>query len=91
MITLTLTVDAAAAVRLNKSLCGKQILRLDDAALTELSPDQRDTLARHLNQEKLWGDPLTDNADPIGEANFHTLCRLLDERRAFVRAQGGGR
>ncbi len=79
-ITLTLAVDAAAAVRCGESRAGPTKLLLDERDLSQLTPRQRETLARHLERAEGWGAPLTDGAPPIGRADLDALRGLLDAR-----------
>lgn len=97
-ITLTVYVDAAMAVRALSSACGPIPVRLTDADLAALSPEQRDTMQRHLEGEMgpfadgpHWGERISDRAPLVGVANVATLRVLLDVRRyvmhdAFARA-----
>ena len=83
-ITLTLHVDAAAAVRAGKAKAGPHTLRLTDSDLAALTDDQRDTLARHVAGERDYAPPLTLHSDPIACADVPTLALLLDTRAAHV-------
>jgi hypothetical protein len=93
-ITITINVDAAAAVRVGKGTAGPCKLELDAVMLAHLDPAQRNTLAAHLGDESprggervRWGDPLTMHAPAVGEATLATLAYLLDFRAGKIREQ----
>lgn len=79
-ITITLSVDAAAAVRAGSGQPGRVKLRLDDSDLAKLTTRQREALALHIERLPGWGRPLTTGARPIGAANLLTLAELLTQR-----------
>jgi hypothetical protein len=90
-ITLTIHVDAAAAVRAGRSQAGPCTVRLTDDDLAGLSPERRVALERHLAGENdptsngpQWGDPLSMHAPPIGKVERHTWIDLLDTRIAVM-------
>lgn len=93
MITITIHVHAGAAARIGKSNAGPQRLRLTDADLEKLTPRQRETLARHLEDTAApmprptvcWGDPLSLHAPPVGEATIPVLASLLNTRYELMR------
>lgn len=86
-ITLTLYVDAAAAVREGRCLAGPCTVRLAADDIAALDPIQRDALARHLEDDTprgcdrvRWGDPLTMHAAPIAYADAAQVAALLSCR-----------
>lgn len=94
MITLTITVAAGAAVRCGRGSAGPRKLRLTEEEIQTLTETQRQTLARHLEDDGEsephrvhWGDPLSRYAPPVGEATLDTLRVLLDARAAAMAAQ----
>lgn len=86
-LTLTLHTDAAAAARECRNHAGPVKLTPSADDLATLTPEQRDTLARHVNGEPYYGEPLTRHAPPIGHADVTVLATLLDVRRRYVAAK----
>lgn len=95
-LTITIHVNPAAAVRAGKSQCGACELVLSDQDLAQLTPGQRETLAKHVAKEKYpepyvhrggiqWGSQLGD--DDTSDASIETLALLLDRREAEVQKQ----
>jgi hypothetical protein len=96
-ITITLHVDAATAVREGHCTAGPVRVRLDEHDFSKLDPDERDALARHLEDSDArsdpedtatprWGHPLTRHAEPIGHADFAVLRELLRVRAKVMAA-----
>jgi hypothetical protein len=95
-LTITLYVQPDNAVRAGKSSVGEHQLVLSDEDLARLTPEQRDTLARHVAGERHQSDSL-DWADPLGmcghgawlpitEATIDSLATVLDDRRSRILA-----
>jgi hypothetical protein len=91
-ITITIHVNAAAAIRAGRGRAGGSQLVLDETDLAQLSTTQRETLAKHYDRfvppwgtdrGPQWSDPLAWHAEPVATASLHVLRELLD-RRAFV-------
>lgn len=85
-LTLTLHTDAAAAARECRNHAGPVKLTPSADDLATLTPEQLDTLARHVRCEPYYGEPLTRHAPPIGHADVTVLAMLLDVRRRYVAA-----
>lgn len=97
-ITITINVDAAAAVRQLRGQAGPVRVELDDATIQQLTVSQRDALVAHLSDKSprdpgrvRWGDPLTMHAPPVGDANPGIVAMLLDHRAARMRTQEDAR
>jgi hypothetical protein len=94
-LKLTLNVDPATAVRQGKTLIGEMQITLDDADLEKLTPLQRETLARHIEEAESagygsapqYGHRLTRHADSIGDTSIETLARLLDRRHEVMQIE----
>lgn len=86
-LVLTLTIDAAQAARECRNHAGPVKLTPSADDLEYLTTEQRDTLARHVNGEPYYGEPLTRHAPPIGHADVTVLAMLLDARRRYVAAK----
>jgi hypothetical protein len=63
--TITIYIEASAAVRACSNVCGATPMRLTAEDRASLTPEQRDTLARHFDGEPgpfadgpHWGDPI---------------------------------
>lgn len=95
-LTITIHVNPAAAVRAGKSQCGACELVLSDDDLAQLTPEQRETLAKHVDREQFpppfthsrgvrWDHPLGD--DDTADASIETLALLLDRRKEVVEAR----
>jgi len=93
-ITVTIHVNAAAAVRDGRGRSGPVRLELGDAEIGELTGLQRIALHNHLSRTKSswgnkgpqWADPLAWHGEPVANASLHVLKKLLD-RRALVMDQ----
>ena len=92
MITLTIHIDAGAAVRAGLAYAGPKAVHLTAEDLASLTDEQRETLARHLDglpgpwdDGPHWGDPLALHAPPCASADLDTLRSLLDHRTATMR------
>lgn len=96
-LTLTLYIDPAAAVRAGRTEMGEVQRTLTDAELAQLTPEQRDALARHVAGDgeyytygthtakgPTWCDALTRHADPIADVTIETIAKLLDQRIEVV-------
>ncbi len=91
-ITLTIHVDAGAAVNAGACMAGPIKLQLTREMIATLSDEQRDTLSKHLAglpgpnpcSGPQWGTPLAIYAEPVGEATIETLRTLLDARRRVM-------
>lgn len=64
-VTITIYIEASAAVRAGSNVCGATPLRLTAEDLASLTGEQRDTLGRHFEGEHgpradgpHWGDPI---------------------------------
>lgn len=89
-IKLTLHVNAAAAVRVGSGIAGPTALVLSASDLAQLTPEQREALACHLERRPGWGEPLTKAAPPIGQADLATLRVLLSIRADAMRLDPSG-
>lgn len=92
-ITVTLHVDAAAAVRGGFHEAGAVALRLSAEDLRSLDDDEREVLAKHLDGDEepdwpsngpRWGDPLAMHARPISHADLTVLRALLRWRHEVM-------
>jgi hypothetical protein len=89
-ITITLNVEPAAAIRSGKATCGEVSMTLSDEDLARLTPEQRETLAKHVAKERCdgcgpeWGTRLSDYAPDIDHVSIEVLQSLLDTRRELV-------
>jgi hypothetical protein len=88
-LCVTIRVSPAAAVRAGKTQVGDIVFTLNDNALESLSDGQREALARHLDGEDGWREPLSDSAIEVAEANLDSLKKLLEARieREAARAE----
>lgn len=79
-MTVTISVNAAQAVREGNTVVGDVQLTLEPSDLEKLTPAQRETLAKHFAGEKYYAERLNDIV--VGRADIETLGRLLDAKEA---------